>query len=262
LVPVLPRSVLFVPGHRLDLAGKAARGAADAVCLDLEDGVAEADKMAARRCLGDAGATLRAAGKPVWVRIDARADRISHDLDALPPYCSTVVVPKVESLGSLHRLDEALHRTATVHGHDAPRLLALVESVTGLDQLVVDTVPPPRSLLALALGTEDLAMQLGCPPGSSPVRHAFDRLALAAARHGTALFGFPGSIAEFRDLDRFEASVRAGCDAGSLGAFCIHPAQLDVLHRCHTVDARTLRDAREIVAAFDAMPDGAAGGGR
>ena len=42
------RSMLFVPGHRSDLIAKAARSAADAVIIDLEDGVAESVKDAAR----------------------------------------------------------------------------------------------------------------------------------------------------------------------------------------------------------------------
>ena len=44
----LMRSMLFVPGTRYDMAGKAAASAADAVCLDLEDAVAPEEKEAAR----------------------------------------------------------------------------------------------------------------------------------------------------------------------------------------------------------------------
>ena len=51
----LTRSMLFVPGSRPDMIAKAARSAADALCLDLEDAVAPEQKEAARahglRCL-------------------------------------------------------------------------------------------------------------------------------------------------------------------------------------------------------------------
>ena len=42
------RSMLFVPASRPDMIEKALNSAADAVCIDLEDSVAPADKPAAR----------------------------------------------------------------------------------------------------------------------------------------------------------------------------------------------------------------------
>lgn len=42
------RSMLFVPASRPDMIEKALNSAADAICIDLEDSVAPADKPAAR----------------------------------------------------------------------------------------------------------------------------------------------------------------------------------------------------------------------
>ena len=44
---------LFVPGHRVELLPKAAASGADAVIMDLEDAVAEADKPAAHINIGN-----------------------------------------------------------------------------------------------------------------------------------------------------------------------------------------------------------------
>ncbi|HET7194874.1 MAG TPA: aldolase/citrate lyase family protein, partial [Nocardioides sp.] len=41
---VLPRSLLYVPGNSSDLVAKAARSAADAVVVDLEDSVPPGEK--------------------------------------------------------------------------------------------------------------------------------------------------------------------------------------------------------------------------
>jgi len=43
------RSLLFVPGHRIELLAKVPRWQPDAVIVDLEDAVAEPDKEAAAR---------------------------------------------------------------------------------------------------------------------------------------------------------------------------------------------------------------------
>ena len=52
------RVPLFVPGHRPELLSKAAASGADAVIMDLEDAVSEADKPAAHEALA-ARSTLR-----------------------------------------------------------------------------------------------------------------------------------------------------------------------------------------------------------
>ena len=48
------RSLLFVPGHRLELLAKVPRWQPDAVIVDLEDAVAEPDKDAARQAVARA----------------------------------------------------------------------------------------------------------------------------------------------------------------------------------------------------------------
>src|SRR5205807_6730634 len=62
------RSVLFVPGHRLDLLAKVPRWRPDAVVVDLEDAVSAADKDAARGAVQET--ELRVPGSTVLVRVN------------------------------------------------------------------------------------------------------------------------------------------------------------------------------------------------
>jgi|GEM_PF-893387 len=244
----LPRSVLFVPAHRTPLIDKAAAGEADAVCLDLEDGVPAGSRRAARAGLASACAKLRAAGKPVWVRINPEIDQVSHDIDALPLACDVVVLPKVEALLDVQRLESALRRR---FAHGALAIVALVETAAGACALHDARGAPPAMLLAIALGTEDLAADLGCEPDAPPVLHAFDALALDCARLRVALFGSPAPIGFYRALERFESGVQRGVASGSLGGFCIHPAQLPVLHAAYRPSDSELASARSIVTAYE-----------
>jgi len=254
----LPRSVLFVPAHLTSLVGKAARGTAEAVCLDLEDGVPAEDRRDARSGLASACGTLVSGGKPVWVRINAEFDDISHDIDALPESCDVVVLPKVEALTDVRRLASALQRH---FAERAPAIVALVETAAGLCALRAANGAVPPSLLAIALGTEDLAADLGCEPDAPPVVHAFDALALDCARLGVTLFGSPAPIGLYQALERFEAGVRRGAASGSVGGFGIHPAQMPILHDAHRASPRELERAEAIVSAYErAGGEGGAGG--
>lgn len=261
-----PRSILFVPADRPALFPKAAAGAADAVCLDLEDGVAVANRDAARAALGDAATVLARAGKRVLVRVNVELETIGADLAALPRDCDAVVLPKTTGLDHVELVGEALDRTALGSdrnaadgsGRQGPALVALVEQAAAVQAFAHGGArrAHPR-LLALCPGTEDLAAELGCAPEAALVETAFHQLALGARRLGVDLLGFPASIAEFRDLERFRAGVRRGREAGAVGAFCIHPAQVALLNDELAPSAEEIADAHRVVTAFGSASVGA-----
>jgi len=79
------RSKLFVPGSRPEFFEKAMRSAADALTFDLEDGVAPAQKPAARRAIGD---FLRGVDSQLGKLMIVRTNGVTHpdfaeDVDAV-----------------------------------------------------------------------------------------------------------------------------------------------------------------------------------
>ena len=73
------RTLLFVPGHKPDWADKAVKAGADAIVLDLEDSVPDAEKAAARRQVRDSIGRLREAGTGagLLVRVNGLATRLT-----------------------------------------------------------------------------------------------------------------------------------------------------------------------------------------
>lgn len=78
------RSILFVRPHVERHVVKATMSAADAVILDLEDGVVMRDKMTARAAISSAAAMLAAHGMDVLVRLNSDPNTLEQDLS----YCS------------------------------------------------------------------------------------------------------------------------------------------------------------------------------
>lgn len=243
------KSILFVPADRSELVAKALVTDASMICLDLEDGVAHGAKATARAALPSAVAEIGAARRRAAVRINADLDMIGHDLDALPAALTAVILPKAGSRHQLLQMEQALERR---FGTDAPELIAMVEDAAGLDALTTGQGAWPARLSALALGTEDLAADLGTAPDAPPIAAALNELALLTARHGVALLGYPGSIAEFKDLALFEATAKAGRIAGSAGGFAIHPRQIPVLNTVFGMTEDERANANQIVEAFEA----------
>jgi hypothetical protein len=103
------RTVLFVPAHKPAWVAKALRVGPDAIVLDLEDSVPDAEKAAARATARGSIQKL-AAEHPdvgVGVRVNGLATRLTgSDLDeVVVPGLDVLFVPKVERASDLLRYD-------------------------------------------------------------------------------------------------------------------------------------------------------------
>tara|TARA_B110001454_G_C12688811_1_gene421433 strand:- start:709 stop:1554 length:846 start_codon:yes stop_codon:yes gene_type:complete len=253
------RSLLFVPGDDSVRISKAARGNADAVILDLEDGVPEDRKCDARAALGEAARNIAAHGKAVIIRIDNR--NAAADL-AAAALCSAdaIMIPKVENTG---RLDEIVR---LLRGHQAnggvkststTALLPLIETPAAVPVLH-DLAAHPQTI-GLAFGSEDFSLALGVEPSPECLDLPCKLLSLAAAGAGKMALAVPFSLAAYRDLGGFEAAAAAARKFGATGGLCVHPGQVDTLNRCFLPPTEALDAARAIVAAWNAPDRGGRG---
>jgi citrate lyase subunit beta/citryl-CoA lyase len=129
-------------------------------------------------------------------------------------------------------------------------VIALVETCAGvLDAAAIAAVP---GLTGLALGSEDLSVELGVAPSAASLDLPCKQIALAAASRGLMALGAPVSIAEFRDLDAYAAAMDAARAIGMSGVFCIHPAQVEIANARFAPSETELADARAILAAWEA----------
>ena len=70
--------------------------------------------------------------------------------------------------------------------------------------------------------------------------------------------GYPGSIADFSDLDLFWNNIRRARRLGFDGGPCIHPAQVAILNEEFSPSEAEVARAERIVALYDkAKSDGA-----
>jgi citrate lyase subunit beta/citryl-CoA lyase len=101
------RSNLLVPVTTADLVREAWRHNADAITLDLEDGVDAARKPGARALVKDAIAPSARAGAEVFVRVNKPF--LHADLDAsIWPGVRGIVLPQVESAADVLEAAEAV----------------------------------------------------------------------------------------------------------------------------------------------------------
>ncbi|MFT7287931.1 MAG: citrate lyase subunit beta/citryl-CoA lyase [Halieaceae bacterium] len=225
------RSMLFVPGDNPSFLARAADRGADALILDLEDGVAPNNKMAARSLTADAVESLFARGADVLVRINDPLRLAVADLEAVVGAgLRAVVVPKAESADYLARLAILIRELEIERGLPAGGIgmIAQIESAQGLTAM--DAIAATDGVIGLALGSEDLSADVGMAPLPHTLHGPAQQLVFAASRQGCMPFGFPDSIGIYTDTARLTEAVSRGREMGFRGAMAIHPAQVPIMN--------------------------------
>lgn len=253
-------SYLFVPASRPDRYAKAIASGAHRVVIDLEDGVAVADRTAALAhvlAALDAGPESdRALATPVIVRVAGPGSEYFEPAIAALAGLSAgargrlggIAVPKVEDPEPLGRAIAAVSEGAGSTAAGPFEVLAQIESAAGLAR--VREIAAVRGLTRLAIGAADLSFDLDAELDSATMDLAYARLVLESR-----LAGLAGPIAspsfDLSDPGRIEAGARRLRGLGVTGQFAVHPMQLAAIHAGFGPTPEQIAWARTIVGTGD-----------
>ena len=138
--------------------------------------------------------------------------------------------------------------------------MVLIETPRGYSN-VRSIASSTRRLSAIALGQEDFSAEMGMlePDGMSLLSY-YQTVQVAAREAGILPIGYPGSIAEFTDLELFRANAMIARSLGFDGGACIHPRQVPILNEAFTPTESEIDRAESMVKTYDeamAAGDGA-----
>ena len=248
------RSWMFVPGNRERFITKAQSSNADAVLLDIEDGVLPADKPEARRMIA---AALRQdwTGPRRYVRVNARSTPwLEPDLDAvIGPGIEGICLTKVVNPQDIHELAARLavleRRQGLAAG--AVRILAAVESARGLLNAAAIADADPR-VVGLMFGAEDYALDLGL--GARREREAaeliYARSCIVNAAAAANVLSIDGVFPNLDDPDGLLADVQQARRLGFTSKSTFNPRQIDIINQVFSPQPDEIAYARKIAAGF------------
>lgn len=248
---LLRRSSLTVPASAERFIAKAHLRGADAITLDLEDGVALREKPAARENLPDAVARVGRGGADVGIRINRPLDMAVRDIEAaVTPGVSYIAIAKADSADHIRLLGELV--TSLEIARDLQpgtiRFTAAIETPQAFSH-IHEIAAADRRLAAISLGSEDFATNCGMQPVSEALFLPKQTVVLAARAAGIQAFGFVGTVADYSDLEGLRKAVRLSRALGFSGASAIHPDQIPVLNEGFAPSAEEVSRAQAIIAA-------------
>ena len=257
------RSLLFVPAHDERKLAKGLSSGADALIIDLEDAVPEAEKARAR---GICAAFVREhrASMRLFVRVNALASgHTLADLDAVvgaQPY--GIMLPKCASGRDVATLAGYLSEFEAREGVAAGslRILPIVTetaaSLFGMHSYATDAGP---RLCGMFWGGEDLAADIGAAANRGPdaVYTAPDQLARALTLLGATAAQVPAIDAvytNFRNAEGLKAELAEAVRDGFTAKVAIHPDQIGPINAAFTPSDAEVAWAQRVIAGFDAAP--------
>ena len=283
----LERMIHFVPPHIEKMRAKAADLArqVDVVLGNLEDAIPVDAKEAARRGFIEMAKATDFGATGLWTRVNAlnspwALDDVTELVAALPNKLDVVMLPKVDGPWDIHYLDQLLAQLEAKHGAKKPILIhAILETAQGVNNVEAIATASPR-MHGMSLGPADLAasraMKTTRVGGGHPDykvladadvkspnapraaaqqdlwHYTIAKMVDACAAAG--IKPFYGPFGDFSDPAACEAQFRNAFLMGCVGAWSLHPSQIDIAKTVFSPDPNEVAFAKKIVAA---MPDGA-----
>lgn len=261
---VLLRSWMFVPGNRQRMIEKSLGVPVGAVMMDIEDGVAPAEKDLARQQIAASLDQVAARVKSEkqfrtparYVRINAVGhERCKDDLAAIVRQgLEGLVLPKVETPEQVKTVEQLLDRREPEVGlaKGSVRLLPALESPRGLFSAYAIASASPR-VIGLLFGAEDFSRELSLPlrreGEARDLIYARSALVTAAAcAHVQAVDGVWPDLQDTEGLKVFALQSRR---LGFSGMSVIHPAQVETVNAAFSPTADDIDYARRVLKAFD-----------
>ncbi|CDX26055.1 (3S)-malyl-CoA thioesterase [Mesorhizobium sp. ORS 3324] len=255
------RSVLYMPASNERALAKIASLACDAVIIDLEDGVAPADKVSARDRLAGILGTRAERRCEMIVRVNPLASEWGVDdlLAVAKAGPDGILLPKVTTPRDILEAGDLLDDNSAP---DSVTLWAMIETPKALlnSGAIAELGRDPASRLAcFVAGTNDLVKATGilATPDRRYLMPWLLQLVLAARAGGLDVID--GVANDFRDLEAFARECAEAAAMGFDGKSLIHPAQIEAANRAFAPSPEALAGARAIRDAF-ARPENAGKG--
>jgi malyl-CoA/(S)-citramalyl-CoA lyase len=287
-IPARPsRAIHFFDPSNEKMAAKVPQlvGTVDVLLGNLEDGVKADRKEAARHGLVKIARDTDFKSTQLWTRVNALdspwvLDDLTTLVTEIGDKLDVVMVPKVQGAEDIAYVDRLLAQLEARAGLTEPLLVhAILETARGVANVEEICGASPR-MQGLSLGPADLAADRrmkttrvgGGHPGylvrQDPRKtsdgvdvegeratyqqdlwhYTIARMVDACAAHG--IYPYYGPFGDIADTVACEDQFRNAYLLGCVGAWSLHPKQIEIAHRVFSPSVEDIAHARRVVAAM------------
>jgi malyl-CoA/(S)-citramalyl-CoA lyase len=256
----------------------------DVLLGNLEDAIPADRKEAARAGLVKVGKEADLGDTALWTRVNSLdspwvLDDITTLVGEIGDRLEVIMVPKVEGPWDIHYVDRLLAQLESKHSLERPLLVhAILETAQGVNNVEEIAAASPR-MQGMSFGPADLAASRrmkttrvgGGHPGyrvvedpypDEPERerasyqqdlwhYSIGRMVDACTSVGA--LPYYGPFGDIADAVGCEAQFRAAFLMGCVGAWSLHPRQIEIAKKVFSPEPEEVKWAKKVI---EAIPDG------
>lgn len=260
------RSLLFVPAHDARKLLKGLDSGADALIIDLEDAVPQAEKARGRSMCAEFVAEHHGR-MPLYVRVNAASTGLMlDDLAAVvraKPF--GIMLPKCQSGREVALLDSYLTALEVRDGIESGsiRILPIVTETAASLFDFASYANVGERLSGMLWGGEDLAADIGAvvnrdAEGRYTAPYQLARTLTLLGASASQVTAVDAVYTNFRDPEGLKQEAAHALRDGFTAKAAIHPDQVPVINAAFTPSADDVAWAQRVIAAFDAAPQSGA----
>jgi malyl-CoA/(S)-citramalyl-CoA lyase len=253
----------------------------DILLGNLEDAVPVDRKLPAREGLLKVGREMELGETQLWTRVNSLEspwvlDDITEIVTEIGHNLDVMMIPKVEGPWDIHYVDRLLAQLEARAGLERPILIhAILETGLGVVNLEDIATASPR-MQGMSLGPADLAASrrmkttrvggghpgyrvISDPDGDAPRPSAqqdpwhYTIARMVDACTSAGILPFYGPFGDIKDVEGCEAQFRAAFLLGCVGAWSLHPVQIEIAKRVFSPEPEEVLFAKKVL---EAIPDG------
>ena len=284
-IPVaLERMIHFLPPHVEKIRARVPETIkqVDVLLGNLEDAIPADQKEAARKGFIEAAKANDFGTTGLWTRVNCLnspwfLDDLIEIVGEVGDKLDVVMLPKVEGPWDIHYLDQFLAQLEAKNGVKKPiQIHAILETALGVANVEAIAAASPR-MHGMSLGPADLAASRGMKttrvggghPSYGVLEDAkatgvertlyqqdlwhYTVAKMVDACQSNGIKAFYGPFGDFSDDAACEAQFRNAFLLGCVGAWSLHPKQIEIAKRVFSPDVNEVLFAKRIL---EAMPDG------
>jgi citrate lyase subunit beta/citryl-CoA lyase len=189
----------------------------------------------------------------VGVRINHLSTPWGYDdldvvLSAKPDF---IRLPKCEDAEEMKKIDAIVTKAEKRHGFPSGsiQLMAAIDSPQGLRNAFAIASSTPR-MMALAIGGEDFATSLKTTKTKDGTELLVAKSLLVFAAREAGISPIDSVFSDINDDERFIKETEQAKQLGFDGKSCVHPRQIELVHRVFTPNQKEIEHARRVINAY------------
>ena len=245
------RSRLYLPGNNPDLMLNAGLFGPDGVILDLEDSVAPAEKDAARILVRNALRAIDFGDAERMVRINPAPEGMKDLPAIIAQRPNMILLPKAEQSSDITETVNAISQITTRHKIQDPIwLMPILESATGVWH-ACEIGMASDHVAALAFGAEDFTRDVQAARTVEGKESFTARSMVVLGARAAGVQPIDTVFSDVEDEAGLLASVKEAISLGFEGKGCIHPRQIEVIHKAFRPTDEEIAHALKVKAAME-----------